>query len=242
MQMDAGLDTGADAAAPRRSTIGADDTAATLARRAWPRSAAQLIVEALRRACRGGRCGARRSPSDGVTYAAKIAKAEATIDWRAAGGGDRAPPARLRSVARARRSVARRRDDQAAGAASVVPGRRRRRARSSPSTAARSRVACGEGALALTELQRPGGRRMAGRGVPARLDAAVGAASTPAPTGATAGRLNFGAPAASIAVRRARVDLRTTTHVQSAENRRPDGGDHRPVHGDRRAASAAGRG
>ena len=60
--------------------IAADDTSATL----LPRLAAlggALAVRGLADAA-AGRLQPRPQPEAGVTYAAKIAKAEATIDWR----------------------------------------------------------------------------------------------------------------------------------------------------------------
>ena len=79
MQMDAGLDTGADpAGAMRRRSP--PTTPARRLRHAWRLSAATLRARPGRR---GRRPAAPRSnPTPGVTYAAKIAKAEATIDWR----------------------------------------------------------------------------------------------------------------------------------------------------------------
>ncbi len=100
----------------------------------------------------------RPQPETGVTYAAKIGKAEATIDWRA-------PAAEIERRLRAfdpvpgRAQRPGRRDDHLL-ARRRSPGRRPagrdRRRRGGALT-----VACGEGRLALTELQRAGGRRMA---------------------------------------------------------------------------------
>ena len=79
MRMDAGLDTGPMLAA-REIAIGADDTAKTLHDR-LARLGAELIGETLN-ALRQGRVRERPQPSEGVTYAEKITKAEALIDWR----------------------------------------------------------------------------------------------------------------------------------------------------------------
>jgi methionyl-tRNA formyltransferase len=79
MRMDAGLDTGPVLAASE-TDIGAGDTAKTLHDRLAGLGAG-LIVETLD----GLRHGSVREvpqPSEGVTYAEKIAKAEAQIDWR----------------------------------------------------------------------------------------------------------------------------------------------------------------
>jgi methionyl-tRNA formyltransferase len=79
MRMDAGLDTGPMLAA-REIDIGADDTAKTLHDR-LARLGADLIGEMLS-ALRQGRAREVPQPSEGITYAEKINKAEALIDWR----------------------------------------------------------------------------------------------------------------------------------------------------------------
>jgi methionyl-tRNA formyltransferase len=79
MRMEAGLDTG-PMLATREIEIGADDTAKTLHDR-LARIGAELIVETLG-ALRVGRVREVPQPSEGVTYAEKINKAEALIDWR----------------------------------------------------------------------------------------------------------------------------------------------------------------
>ena len=79
MQMDAGLDTG-PMLLQRRVAIGADvDSAALHA------TLAQVGAEALLETLDGletGTLAAQPQPSSGVTYAAKIDKAEARIDWQ----------------------------------------------------------------------------------------------------------------------------------------------------------------
>ena len=79
MRMEAGLDTGPMLAA-RETEIGAADTAKTLHDR-LARLGAELIVETLH-AQRLGGVREVPQPSDGVTYAEKINKAEALIDWQ----------------------------------------------------------------------------------------------------------------------------------------------------------------
>jgi len=79
MRMDAGLDTGPMLAA-REIDIGTDDTAKTLHHR-LAHLGAELIGETLS-ALRQGRVPELPQPSEGVTYAEKINKAEALIDWR----------------------------------------------------------------------------------------------------------------------------------------------------------------
>lgn len=79
MQMDAGLDTGA-MLLEERVAISAQDTTGTLHDKLAVLGG-RLIVEALELAA----CGGLRpvpQPAEGVTYAQKIDKAEAVIDWR----------------------------------------------------------------------------------------------------------------------------------------------------------------
>ncbi|MEO9136754.1 MAG: methionyl-tRNA formyltransferase [Casimicrobiaceae bacterium] len=79
MQMDPGLDTGATIARQAvpievRETAGAlHDRLATLG--------ARMIVEALGALARDGRLRSTRQPAEGVSYAAKIERADALIDW-----------------------------------------------------------------------------------------------------------------------------------------------------------------
>jgi methionyl-tRNA formyltransferase len=154
MQMDAGLDTG-DILCLHRLPIAPDDTAARLTDR-LARLGAAAIVAALQ-ALQRGPLAHTPQPAAGVTYAAKIDKAEAAIDWR--------HPA----VAIERRVRA---FDPAPGAgfacgaeivklwrAGVVPAVGTPPGRVLDLGAGRRGVACGEGALELLELQRPGGRR-----------------------------------------------------------------------------------
>jgi methionyl-tRNA formyltransferase len=79
MRMDAGLDTGPMLAA-REMDIGAGDTAKTLHDK-LARLGAELIGETLNGLALG-RIAEVPQPSAGVTYAEKINKAEALIDWR----------------------------------------------------------------------------------------------------------------------------------------------------------------
>ncbi len=155
MQMDAGLDTG-PVLLERREKISPDDTSATLFARLAV-SGAAAIVEALDRL---GSLPARPQPVEGVTYANKITKSEAQIDWSL-------PAARIERKIRA--------FDPFPGcesiyesmrlkiwSAKVVPGNSGAR----PGTILRAggdgiAVQCGDGALLLTKLQKPGGRRIA---------------------------------------------------------------------------------
>ncbi len=80
MQMDVGLDTGA-MISEARTPIHDDDTTATLHDR-LAEAGARLIVEALVELERSGKLAATPQPSEGFTYAEKIGKHEAALDWR----------------------------------------------------------------------------------------------------------------------------------------------------------------
>ncbi len=161
MQMDEGLDTGPMLMA-RSVPIGAEETGGGLHDRLAVLGA-ELIVEALEALSRGP-LPAVAQPAGGVTYAAKIDKSETEIDWRQ-------PAARLADRVRAFDPFpgTLMRLDGAAGPlklwrAKALPDA----ARADPGTVLASAegevlVACGEGALSLLELQKPGGRRMAVR-------------------------------------------------------------------------------
>jgi methionyl-tRNA formyltransferase len=155
MQMDAGLDTGPMLLA-EPVEIAADESAGALQERLAVRGS-ELIARAL------GALGeaplvATPQPAAGITYAAKIAKSEATIDWRAS----------ATTIERRLRAF-----DPAPGAKSVLAGETMtcwrgavRAGGGAPGAIVAVErdalvVTCGEGCLALTELQRAGGRRMA---------------------------------------------------------------------------------
>ena len=156
MQMDAGLDTG-PILRLQATPIAADDTSATLMQR-LAAIGGELAVAGLADAA-AGRLQPRPQPDAGATYAAKIAKAEAAIDWRE-------PAAMIERRLRA--------FDPFPGARGTLGGEAitcwRGEARAGPRGAAPGEivaldggaitVACGEGSLALVELQRAGGRRM----------------------------------------------------------------------------------
>ena len=157
MQMDEGLDTG-PMLLMRRTPIGAEDTSATLHDRLAVLGA-ELCVEALALAGRGA-LQPHAQPAEGVTYAAKIEKREAAVDWRL-------PAAVIERRLRAfdpfpggQMSLGGEPVKLWRGA--VVPGD----PTAAPGTVlaspdGRVAVACGDGrALALLELQRPGGRRL----------------------------------------------------------------------------------
>ncbi len=157
MQMDAGLDTGA-MLLEGRLAIGADDTAATLHDR-MAALGADLVVKALAGLAQG-RLVPRAQPEAGVTYAHKIDKAEASIDWQ---GSAAEIERRLRafdpfpgcSTELAGQAVKVWRGRVVAGRG--VPGQ------VLAAEPGRLVEACGDAALELLELQLPGGRRIAAR-------------------------------------------------------------------------------
>jgi methionyl-tRNA formyltransferase len=161
MQMDAGLDTG-DMLLVEREAIGPDDTTAVLHDR-LASLGGRLIVEALEMAACGGLTRTPQ-PEAGVTYAHKIEKAEAAIDWSLPADviarrvhafdpfpgctftvtGDKGP------------------ETHKVWAAQAVSGQ------GVPGQVLQAQgdtlvVACGTGALVLQTLQKPGGKRVRAR-------------------------------------------------------------------------------
>ena len=158
MQMDVGLDTGA-MISEARTPISADDTTATLHDR-LAQDGAKLIVEALIELERSGKLAATPQPADGVTYAEKIGKHEAALDWRK-------PAAVLARQVRAfdpfPGGVGTLEDGTSIKIWAAVPVEAQ--GNTAPGTIADVSpegvvVACGEGALRLTQLQKPGGKRL----------------------------------------------------------------------------------
>ena len=159
MQMDAGLDTGAMvlletvAIEPRDTTASLHDKLAAVAGR--------LIVQALQ-AAGEGRLQPVGQPAQGVTYAHKIDKSEAALDWSQ-------PAAVLERKIRA--------FDPFPGATCAIGGESLKLwaslvdSRQGACGAAAGTilavgpagvaVACGQGVLLLTEFQRAGGKRLA---------------------------------------------------------------------------------
>jgi methionyl-tRNA formyltransferase len=158
MQMEAGLDTG-PVLLSANLAINADDTAATLHDKIAGLGA-RLVVTVLEQVP----MAANPQPEIGVTYAAKIDKAEAPLDWRL-------PAAQLARQVRAfnpfpgaTASLEKqaikvwRAEEQTEVISGAAPGTR-------PGTilAVERRgivVTCGEGFLCLTELQKAGGKRL----------------------------------------------------------------------------------
>ncbi len=151
MQMEAGLDTGPVLA--RVSTpISLQDTAATLHDR-LAELGASSVVDVLSRLP----LPADAQPEEGVTYAAKIDKAEAVIDWQ------RPAEALHRHIRAFNPFPGAQSQLKGTGVkvwqASVVP------LNGVPGTVLSTDkqgivVACGQGALCITELQKAGGKRL----------------------------------------------------------------------------------
>jgi methionyl-tRNA formyltransferase len=80
MQMDAGLDTGPVLAA-MDVPIAGEDTAGTLHDK-LAAAGAELIVDVVGRLARGEALAATPQPDAGATYARKIERADAALDWR----------------------------------------------------------------------------------------------------------------------------------------------------------------
>ena len=153
MQMDAGLDTG-DMLLVAEEAIRPDDTTASLHDR-LAALGGQLVVQGL-----AAPDGLHRTPqpAKGITYAHKIDKAEAAIDW--------AQPATV--IERRVRAF-----DPFPGASFSLDGEVVKLWRAAlradvagvpgqvlAAADGRLTVACGQGALDLLQLQRPGGRRI----------------------------------------------------------------------------------
>jgi methionyl-tRNA formyltransferase len=157
MQMEEGLDTG-PMLLIEKVAIGDTDTTGALHDK-LAALGGTMIVEALRKMEAGG-LPAVPQPEEGVTYAAKISKEEAKLDFT--------QPAAV--VARKVRAF-----NPFPGAHALVGGTTIKiwgaEARSGAGDAAPGKVfaadaqqgivvACGQGALRLTELQKPGGKRL----------------------------------------------------------------------------------
>ena len=167
MQMDAGLDTG-DMLLRETVAIGDDDSTARLHDR-LATLGGRMVVEAVRQALDGALRPVPQ-PAEGVTYAHKIEKHEAPVDWRQ----DAAAIARrIRAFdpfpgatgtlgdetvkfwrAQALPASGARTATDAASTSAPVPGT------VLAATADGIDVAAGDGVVRLTELQRAGGKRL----------------------------------------------------------------------------------
>lgn len=158
MQMEKGLDTG-PVLLSLRTPIEADDTGGRLHDR-LAELGAEVLGDGLTLLRAGMRPAAVPQPAEGVTYAAKLDKGEARLDWSAPAA---ALARRVRAfdpwpVAEAELAGERLRIH----AAEAVPGR----ADAAPGNVLSADrdgivVACGDGALRLLRVQRDGGRPMA---------------------------------------------------------------------------------
>ncbi|MDB5726987.1 MAG: methionyl-tRNA formyltransferase [Noviherbaspirillum sp.] len=157
MQMEEGLDTG-PMLLLESLPIAADDTTGMLHDK-LAKLGGRMIVEALRKLERG-ELGATPQPEEGATYAAKIRKEEAALDFSQSAD----------SLARKIRAF--NPFPGAHGSFNQTPVKlwRAEAVEASPGTspgtviAANAQtgvvVACGDGALRVTELQKPGGKRL----------------------------------------------------------------------------------
>jgi methionyl-tRNA formyltransferase len=145
-----------------RTPISGEDTTATLHDR-LAADGAQLIVDALIELKRSGKLASTPQPTDGVTYAEKIAKHEAALDWRRPA---EALARQVRAFDPFPGGAGTLEDDSLvkiwAATAVAAPASGSNKA---PGTITEVSpdgvlVACGEGALRLTQLQKPGGKRL----------------------------------------------------------------------------------
>lgn len=157
MQMDTGLDTG-PMLARHSIAISSEDTALSLHDKLADLGA-QMIVQALAD-LHSGALIPRPQPAEGVIYARKIEKKEAALDWRQ-------PSRALERAVRAFNPVPGAHASLAGDAIKIwrarpVPGKGDPGCVQSCSEEGIA-VACGEGALLLTVLQRAGAKRLSAR-------------------------------------------------------------------------------
>lgn len=155
MQMDAGLDTG-DMCVIERLPIAPNDTTASLHDK-LAALGGRLIVEALEMAACGG-LNRTPQPVDGVTYAHKIDKAESLIDWTESAEviarrlrAFNPFPGGATSLGSEAIKVWEAQAEPGVGTPGIVLA----------ADARGVRVACGNGVLNMTLLQRAGGKRLA---------------------------------------------------------------------------------
>ncbi len=171
MQMDAGLDTG-PVLLERRVAIDRTMTSGVLHER-LAALGAEALLEALRQ-IESGAAHPRPQPVEGATYAPKIAKSEALIDWRMSAleierqvrAFNPWPIAETRLFGESLRILAASAENSAASAAAGAPLQTESRGPEEAGTILAVRrdailVQCGEGQLALTELQLPGRKALA---------------------------------------------------------------------------------
>lgn len=165
MQMDAGLDTG-DMLLKETWPIGPLDTTATL-HDALASMGAQMIVKALSQV---GQFSPVKQPEEGVTYAHKIEKSEAALDWtqsaevlaRRVRAFDPFPGMSTQlgdEVIKIWQAHALNDNVNANASVNVNPQLAPLAGTILAIAETGIQVACGEGVLCLTQLQKPGGRR-----------------------------------------------------------------------------------
>jgi methionyl-tRNA formyltransferase len=159
MQMDLGLDTGS-VIAMNKMPIGANETTATL-HDSLAKMGAMMIVEALNRFAQERSLKSEPQAQEGITYAHKIMKDEAKIDWQKDAkvidlkirAFNPFPGATLldgESVVKVWRSSLIDEDGRLQGETGRIIN----------ITQDGVQLACGKGSLLLTELQRAGGKKM----------------------------------------------------------------------------------
>ena len=154
MQMDAGLDTG-PVLAQEGFAIGDDDTAGRLHDR-LAELGARMCVQALDALEAGALVPAPQRARD-ATHAPKIGKAEAQIDWRESASAVRARIRAFNPTPGASASV---RGVELKLWACRVAERRGTPGEVLDASPDGLLIACGEGAITVSELQRAGGRRL----------------------------------------------------------------------------------
>ncbi|MEO8753343.1 MAG: methionyl-tRNA formyltransferase [Casimicrobiaceae bacterium] len=172
MQMDAGLDTGAVEAMAELAIAPRETAGALTARLAT--AGASMIVATLERLAREDALPATAQPADGVTYAAKVERADAAIDWSR-------PAVEIDRTIRALDPVPGAYTQWGAETVKIwtaepVPAA----AQASPGTvvavlADGIDIDCGEGVLRLRTVQPAGGKRMPARAFAAGRAIAPGA-------------------------------------------------------------------
>ena len=184
MHMDAGLDTGPIVTA-EGLPVGARETAGGLHDR-LAQLGARLVVDTIARLVRDGVLASRPQPTDGVTYAAKIARADRAVDWESSAEAiDRkvralspAPGALAGWQGVQVRLVAAEPVDEALGAHGVAPGE------VVAVSSAGIDVGCGHGTvLRVTTVQPASGRTMPAAAFAAGHGVAPGGRFTSAPGG-----------------------------------------------------------
>ncbi|WP_018608629.1 methionyl-tRNA formyltransferase [Uliginosibacterium gangwonense] len=155
MQMEAGLDTGPMLLKEALPILATDTTASLHDRLA--ELGGRMIVQALRLLEKGG-LSATVQPEDGVCYAHKIEKSEAALDFRSSAAVLARKLRAFNPFPGGAASINGQTIKLWAGEALVATGEAGLVLQADAQGVV---VACGEGALRLTQLQKPGGKRLA---------------------------------------------------------------------------------